>query len=122
MTDKSARVKKMNPGREGIPCGDGPSRFMNNALATLSLPPGMDIEDQEFTDQREFNHSVNGNFPRGRHAGDVSGHELDASALRKGFSKKKLLQTDDEYSREHNDAFYDDVGGFIERNNMLDRM
>jgi len=42
--------------------------------------------------------------------------------LRKGFSKKKLLQTDDEYTREHNDPFYDDVGGFIERNNMLDRI
>jgi hypothetical protein len=120
-TDKSARVKKNSPGREGLPGGDYDSRYMNNALETLSLPPGMDMEDQEYTDQREFNHSVNGNFPIGHHAGDLTNHELNATSLRKGFDKKPLLQTDDMYTREHQDAFYDDVGGFIERNNYLDR-
>lgn len=121
-TDKSARVKKMQPGREGLPGGDYESRFMNNAMETLSLPPGMDIEDQEYTDQRKFNHSIAGNFPSGHNAGDVTSHELTATSLRKGFSEKPLLQTDDEYTREHNDPFYDDVGGFVERNNMLDRL
>lgn len=121
-TDKSARAKKMQPGREGRPGGDSDSRFMNNAVFFNSLPPGMDIEDQEVTDQRKFNHSLAGNFAEGHNAGDLTNAELTAESLRKGFSKKRLLQTDDEYTREHNDAFYDDVGGFVERNNMLDRM
>ena len=122
VTDRSARVKKGSPGREGLPGGDGPSRFMNNALETLSLPPGMDMEDQEYTDQRRFNESVVGNNATGHNAGDLTGHEVTATSLRHGFAKKALLQTDDAYTREHNDAFYDDVGGFVERNNMLDRL
>lgn len=122
VTDRSARVKKGNPGREGSPGGDRASRAMNNALFVNSLPPGMDAEDQEFTDQRRFNHSLAGNFAQGHNAGDLTNSELSAESLRKGFDKKKLLQTDDEYTREHNDAFYDDVGGFVERNNVLDRL
>jgi hypothetical protein len=47
--------------------------------------------------------------------------EVNRTSLVKGYDKKKLLQTDDVYTREHNDAFYDDVGGFVERNNYLDR-
>jgi len=120
--DKAARVKKMMPGREGLPGGDGDSRFMNNSAFFNTLPPGMDIEDQEVTDQHSFNNSIAGNFPIGHNAGDVTSAELSAVDVRRGFSKKKLLQTDDEYTREHNDAFYDDVGGFVERNNMLDRL
>jgi len=54
--------------------------------------------------------------------GDLTNSEVSAMSLRKGFDKKALLQTDDAYTREHNDAFYDDVGGFVERNNYLDRM
>jgi hypothetical protein len=46
---------------------------------------------------------------------------VNRTSLIKGYDKKKLLQTDDVYTREHNDAFYDDVGGFVERNNYLDR-
>jgi len=122
VTDKSARVKKMMPGREGLPGGDSDSRFVNNAAFFNTLPPGMDIEDQEVTDQRKFNSSINGNFAMGHNAGDLTNHELTAQSLLKGFSKKPLLQTDDSYTREHNDAFYDDVGGFIERNNVLDRL
>jgi hypothetical protein len=54
--------------------------------------------------------------------GDLTNSEVSPMSLRKGFDKKELLQTDDAYTREHNDAFYDDVGGFVERNNYLDRM
>ena len=122
VSDKSARVKKGAPGREGLPGGDYMSKFMNNAVFFNSLPGGSDIEDQEMTDQRMFNTSINGNMAQGRNAGDLTNGELTAKSLREGFSKKKLLQTDDEYTREHNDPFYDDVGGFIERNNMLDRI
>ena len=121
VTDQEARTKKNTPGREGRPGGDVNSRYMNNAMFTLSLPPGTDLEDQEFVDCRQMGLNLSGNHPTALAQGDVS-QDLKGEALRLGFDKKKLLQTDDEYTREHNDAFYDDVGGFVERNNMLDRM
>ena len=95
---------------------------MNNAAFFNSLPPGMDIEDQEFADIRQMGFNTAGNMPDALAQGDVTNFELDAISLRNGFHKKALLQTDDEYTREHNDAFYDDVGGFVERNNYLDRL
>jgi hypothetical protein len=126
VTDAEARVKKHQPGREGRAGGDSASRFVNNATFFNSLPPGMDIEDQEVTDQRRMGISFNGNHPVGGATVDRT-QELTADVLRTGFSRKKLLATDDEYTREHNDAFYDvvevdGVEGFVERNNMLDRL
>ena len=88
---------------------------------TFSLPPGMDIEDQEIADIRRMGINTQGGMPTPYAQGDRT-RDINPKALRKGFDKKKLLQTDDAYTREHNDAFYDDVGGFVERNNMLDRM
>jgi hypothetical protein len=127
ITDMQARAKKNNPGREGRPGGDGASRPMNNALHTNSLPPGMDIEDQEFVDIRRMGFSYNGNMPNGEAGGDVTNSEVNARSLVTGFDRKKMLSTDDMYTREHNDAFYDVVDvegeeGFVERNNYLDRM
>ncbi len=121
VTDAEARAKKMMPGREGLPGGDYRSRYSNLNAFFNSLPPGMDIEDQEVTDQRKFNHSIAGNDSIGMNAGDVT-RDLTPMSLRNGFDKKECCQTDDAYTREHNDAFYDDVGGFVERNNMLDRL
>lgn len=125
-TDQEARAKKGTPGREGRPAGDRASRYMNNARFYGSLPPGEDIEDQELCDIRKMGVSFNGNLCEGGATGDRT-QELTAEVLRKGFSRKKLLSTDDEYTREHNDAFYDVVDvdgdeGFVERNNMLDRL
>lgn len=126
ITDKEARAKKNLPGREGRVGGDGRSRFMNNAVHFNSLPPGMDIEDQEVTDQRQMGINTSGGFPNLLAQGDRT-QDLTTRSVRKGFDYKKLLPTDDQYSREHNDSFYDEVNvdghvGFIERNNMLDRM
>lgn len=91
-----------------------------------SLPPGMDIEDQECTDQRKFNWSTSGNDSEGKNAGDVT-RDLTAKSVRSGYDRKVCCPTDDMYTREHNDAFYDDPEvdgqhGFIERNNYLDRL
>jgi hypothetical protein len=127
ITDVEARAKKGTPGREGRPGGDSASRFMNNARFYQGLPPGADIEDQELVDIRRMGLSWNGNNPQGEAGGDVTNDEVSAHTLRTGFSRKKLLSTDDEYTREHNDAFYDvvevdGVEGFVERNNMLDRL
>jgi hypothetical protein len=121
VTDMESRTKKGQHGWEGIPGGDYDSRYANNALFLQSLPPGMDIEDQEISDIRKMGINISGNFPDKYAEGDVTNREVHAVSLRKGFDKKALLQTDDAYTREHNDSFYDDVGGFCERNNYLDR-
>jgi hypothetical protein len=120
--DQSMRAKKGLPGREGAPGGDGNSRWSMNAVMLNSLPPGMDIEDQEISDVRQMSINTAGNMGDALAQGDLTNMEVNAYSLRKGFDKKELLQTDDAYTREHNDAFYDDVGSFVERNNYLDRM
>jgi hypothetical protein len=113
-TDKSARVKKGTPGREGRPGGDQTSKRINNAVMFGSLPPGTDMEDQELTDQRKMPMVMSGES-------DVS-KDYSKAALGKGFTPRPMSATDDEYSNQHDDAFYDDLGGFVERNNMLDRL
>jgi hypothetical protein len=40
----------------------------------------------------------------------------------KGYTKHEMKGTDDCYTGEHVDHFYGDSGGFVERNNYLDRM
>lgn len=117
--DKSARVKKLLHGREGRAGGDYASRYMDNAVHYNGLPPGMDIEDQEVTDQREFKTTMGGES-------DVS-KDWNTEALRTGYTRKAMRATDDEYSKAHVDAFYDEINvdgdiGFTERNNMLDRL
>ena len=118
VSDKSARTKKGTPGREGRAGGDPSSRTMDNAVFYESLPPGEDLEDQEVSDQRVMPMTMGGES-------DVS-RDWNATAVRDGWSPRRLRPTDDQYTREHNDAFYDEmtvdgVTGFIERNNMLDR-
>ena len=119
VTDKAARAKKNTPGREGRGGGDPGYKTMDNAVMFNSLPPGMDIEDQEMTDQRKFGMVMSGES-------DVS-RDYSAQACKKGFTKKAMRATDDEYSNAHVDAFYAEMDvdgevGFVERNNTLDRM
>jgi hypothetical protein len=118
-SDKSARDKKQAPGREGRSGGDVASRYMNNDVFFQGLPPGMDIEDQEITDQHPFKTVMGG-------ASDVS-RDWNAEAVKKGFKRLPMRATDDEYTKAHQDAFYDEMEvdgdiGFAERNNMLDRL
>lgn len=126
VSDKDARAKKNMPGREGLAAGDAASRFINDAAFFNSLPPGMDIEDQEVADIRRMGINTAGGFPNLLARGDRT-QDLTARSVVTGFDHKRLLPTDDQYSREHNDAFYDEIEvdgniGFIERNNMLDRL
>jgi hypothetical protein len=119
VTDRSVRVKKGLPGREGRKGGDWESKPMNNALFVNSTPPGMDIEDQELTDQRQFP-------MRMASEGDVT-PDYSQKAMKTGYTAHRCCPTDDEYTNAHTDAFYDSVKvdgveGFVERNNMLDRL
>lgn len=110
-TDKSARTKKGLQTR----AMDGRYESYNGDFYT-SLPPGTDIRDQEVYDDSKL--PLAGCLGSGTQVTE----DVTRESVVKGFDTKRLLQTDDEYTREHNDAFYDDVGGFVERNNMLDRM
>jgi hypothetical protein len=126
ITDSEARTKKEMHGREGRPGGDSGSRFSDLSSMFNSLPSGADIEDQENADIRKMGINTAGQMGNSLARGDRS-QELDARALRCGFTRKQMRGTDDQYSREHNDAFYDSVEvdgveGFLERNNNLDRM
>jgi len=119
--DKAARAKKSPPNglREGASGGDYDSRYMGNAVNYGSLPPGMDIEDQEMTDQRKFGMVMSGES-------DVS-KDWSQAAIERGYTPRKMRATDDEYSNAHVDAFYDEMKvdgevGFTERNNVLDRL
>jgi hypothetical protein len=119
VSDKSVRVKKGTPGREGRTGGDWDSKTMDNAVHYQSLPPGTDINDQEVADIRK-ERSITGGTD------DVTDNPSGGD-FRNGFVKLRLQPTDDIYSREHNDAFYDEatvdgVTGYVERNNYLDRL
>jgi len=47
--------------------------------------------------------------------------DSNPEAFRRGFTKHDLGMVDDQYTGEHVDHFYGDAGGFVERNNYLDR-
>lgn len=85
------------------------------------LPPGMDTYDQGIPPKRVPN------ARGGLGSGTQATVDVTARSLREGFSRKPMSPTDDMYTREHNDAFYDTVEvdgveGFVERNNYLDRL
>ncbi len=53
---------------------------------------------------------------------DVSCCQVEPENLGKGYQKVEMKGCDDQYTGEHVDHFYGDAGGFVERNNYLDRM
>lgn len=115
-TDKSARDRK------GLQTRAPTGAFESIRTGRYNrLPPGMDIEDQALADinSQPFGSSLE--------SGTQVTNDVTERSLREGFDRKPLRPTDDQYTREHNDAFYDSVEvdgveGFVERNNMLDRM
>lgn len=103
--------------RHGLQTRNGAGRFEPyRGDLYQSLPPGTDMDDQEVY--------LNRSLPMAGCLGSGTQETEDVTkeSLRAGFSKKRLRPTDDEFYREHNDVFYDDVGGFVERGNNLDRM
>jgi len=46
---------------------------------------------------------------------------VNPADLKRGFDLHPMLMTDDQYMGDHQDHFYGDAGGFVERNNYLDR-
>jgi hypothetical protein len=72
------------------------------------MPVGYQIEEKN-----PFAHGFGGDT-------DVTGG-ITPQSLVDGFHKKPMKGTDDQYTGEHVDLFYGDAGGFVERNNYLDR-
>jgi hypothetical protein len=116
-SDSSARTRKGLQTR--APASGRYESYNGDGLN--DLPPGMNIEDQDRADIGEE-----------RNAGDLmtgtqATSDVNRTSLKDGFDRKSMRPTDDMYTREHNDAFYDSVEmdgveGFVERNNYLDRL
>lgn len=83
------------------------------------LPPGEDLKYCDPPGPERFQMHMSGET-------DVS-KDVNPEAFDKGFTRRSMSPYEDQYTREHNDAFYDEITvdgdtGFVERNNVLDRM
>lgn len=78
------------------------------------MPPGMEIDNQCSTEINPQPFVMSGQL-------DVS-KDVNPQAFAEGFTKREQKGTDDQYTGEHVDQFYGDAGGFVERNNYLDRI
>jgi len=77
------------------------------------LPPGMEIADQFAAEFNQMPLVMAGQT-------DVSA-DTNPASFAEGFKKRDMKGSDDQYTGEHVDHFYGDAGGFVERNNYLDR-
>lgn len=114
-TDASARD------RNGLTTRNTESGQYQGRNGYNDLPPGSNIEDQQCRDIPPEGEAG------GRGTGSQATNDVTPESLRTGFDRKAMRPTDDMYTREHNDAFYDTVEvdgveGFVERNNYLDRL
>lgn len=114
-SDKSARTRK------GLQQRHDSGKYESYRADLNCLPPGMNIEDQCIRDI-DSQPMSSGNMGNG----DQVTTDVTMASLRQGFDRKALRPTDDMYTREHQDAFYDSVvvdgvEGYLERNNTLDR-
>lgn len=107
-------VPNKGEGDEGPWVSDSSARHTRpvDTSCMNDLPPGMGI-DQENSDIRNMPLSLAGRT-------DVSDH-MNQKAIDDGFAKLPMKGCDDQYTGEHVDHFYGDAGGFVERNNYLDR-
>lgn len=106
--------------------GEAGFAHSNNVSATADayektnfMPPGMDISNQRFKRINNMPLSTAGES-------DVS-QDTNPDSFAKGFKRRDMKGTDDQYTGEHMDLFYgeavDEEGnvGFVERSNYLDR-
>lgn len=77
------------------------------------LPPGMEIDNQQSAEIKAMPLVISSE-------NDVS-KDVNPQAFAEGFKNLELKAIDDQYTGEHVDHFYGDAGGFVERNNYLDR-
>lgn len=108
---------KRNADQEWV--SDESARKTKSAPQDLNcLPPGTDIERQDFADKTHATRTMSGET-------DVS-HDWNGPAVKDGYKRIDMKPTDDAYTDEHVSPFYnsavvDGEEGFCERNNVLDR-
>ena len=111
-SDASARTRK------GLQQRHDSGKYQSYRADLNMLPPGMNIDEQQV---REINsmRTVTGGTD------DVTDNPV-GSNFSKGYVGLKMKGTDDLYTNEHVDVFYnsvevDGVEGYLERGNVLDR-
>jgi hypothetical protein len=98
---------------------DASARKMKSAPADLNcLPPGTNIESQDFSDTTHATHTMSGETDASR--------DWNRQSVKNGYKRLPMNPTDDAYTDEHVSPFYRPAivngdEGFVERNNMLDR-
>jgi hypothetical protein len=111
-----ARTKKGMPGRTGLPGGDYESKFEMLNVFYNSLPPGSNNESQEVRDIRKMRIITSG--------ADDRTAPVRPETFAAGYTALPMAATDG--GSESGNLFFDevtvdDVTGFAERGNFLDR-
>jgi hypothetical protein len=78
------------------------------------MPPGMGIDDQDRTQINPMSLTPAGTTDASR--------DTNQTSMNDGFKVRDLNGHDDQNTGKGADLFYDEVGGFTERANYLDRM
>jgi len=112
-SDASARTRKGLQTRH-----EESGKYQSYGYRMNYLPPGEVIESQAVKDIPSMRTVTGG-------TDDVTDNPAGGDFTR-GFVPLRMSPTEDMYTREHQDAFYDEitvdgVTGFLERNNVLDR-
>lgn len=81
---------------------------------TNDMPPGMFIDNQSPSTTDGFGYRF-GDGPTGPE------QVITQEDIRNGYRMETMSPIEDMYTNEHTEAFYGDAGGFVERNNYLDR-
>ena len=111
-SDSSARTRK------GLQQRHDDGKYQTYRADLNQLPPGMDLDDQSVREVNSMRLITAG-------TDDVTDNPKGQDFV-KGYVSLELKPTDDQWTREHQDAFYDEitvdgVTAFNERNNYLDR-
>ena len=105
-TDSWVPQSSVRQSQASVPAAEG--RFNQ-------MPPGIDNSNQCSAEINAMPRSLAGSTDVTNCAAPRALHPD------KGFTKHEMKGTDDSYTGEHVDHFYGDSGGFVERNNYLDR-
>lgn len=109
-----ASFESARDSQAGVPSFKGRTNQDLDGNKFNMMPPGMELNNQCSTEINRMPFVMSGE-------GDVS-KDTNPTAFANGFTKREQKGTDDQYTGEHVDQFYGDAGGFVERNNYLDRI
>lgn len=123
--EKFQVIEPLPPKEDNLWATPESARRSHAVSKSNELPPGEDGLTQDGI-RNVWGESISGCYAKGKDAGDVT-DDCNPKSIKSGYDRKKMLPTDDMYTNEHNDAFYNEAKsdgevGFMERNNYLDRL